>query len=298
MRKNLVEVDQALLIQNYHMPKITPMGVMNITPNSFSDGNSLLEPDALKRKWDELLQWARIIDIGAESTAPFNPAITEAEEKRRWDEFFFKHMDGLEFPKYLSVDTYKIQVFKYVYERFQSLDIDTHLIFNDISGSLDQELLDLLASKKEFSYVFCHNLAPTRQQASSHMEFLTTDSITDSVMEHFDRICSYNFSRRIYLDPCFGFSKTREQNHQLLKDFSRILNRYDHPLVFGVSRKSFLRVNPKMDPKDEQTRQYLGAMEALLLNQIYQLPTEKEIVLRTHGPESLQAVEFFRAIIS
>lgn len=269
------------------------MGVINITPNSFSDGNVHLNTEKFLAKWNEHLSWARIIDIGAESTAPFNDPISAEEEISRFEKYFFPYLSELKFPEWVSIDTYKVEVFDAVYNVFKHHNIRTKLIFNDVSGCIDDELKDYLKTDKDFDYVFCHNLAPTRDQTSFHMNFKCEGSVLASVESSFYEITNENFKRKIYLDPCFGFSKTREQNLELLKNLHQVTNKFENSIVFGISRKSFLRSPPDLNPKNEDAQKYLAAVEALSLNHFLGASNSSEVVVRTHGPWAINACHHF-----
>lgn len=270
---------------------------MNITPDSFSDGNSLLNKEAFRRKWDELDRWAQIVDIGAESTAPMNRPISVAQELERYERFFLEHIYDLVPPKVLSIDTYKLEVFKSLAMRLARVWPETKLILNDISGQIDDELIELLKSDLKFTYIFGHNRAPSRDKSAEHMSHPVIGDVLDVVVSELQRIFDIGASREIWLDPCFGFSKNREQNQNLLRNFTKLAGHFKVPLVLGISRKSFLRNPVEMDPKLSNSQAFLTAMESHALLQILNSNISNEIILRTHGPEGLNAALFAQEIL-
>ena len=232
------------------------MGVINLTPNSFSDGGDFNQFHSFKNRFLELLKWAHIIDLGAESTAPFNSKISAKEELSRYEELFFPLLEELEDPHIeISIDTYKVDVFITVLKKINLKWPKTRVIFNDVSGAIDSELVDVLKSRElDFSYVFSHNLAPSREQTQNHMKYLSPSVGMDFFRENIryfeeglKRLST--FEKTIIIDPCFGFSKSREQNLYLLKNLKTFLLQFPVGLdcLVGISRKSFLRSEKNKD---------------------------------------------------
>lgn len=228
-----------------------PCLILNITPDSFSDGGKISSPQDFIAKVKTLQEsGVTLFDIGAESTAPFNDPIDQDTEWSRWQEFLNQQQvkDLLSQPELiLSVDTYKPFIIKKVLDCFPQKNI----IWNDVSGCLDQEVLDLLKKYPNLKYVFCHNLAPSRELTSSHMDYLD-----DSIDEHeflnnilsffneaFEQCASLGLEKQLIFDPCFGFSKTLDQNHTLIRELDFIVNKFPQnlPWLLGISRKSFLK---------------------------------------------------------
>lgn len=277
---------------------ITPkfMGVINITPNSFSNTHPIVELDSFKKKWQELAQWCDIIDIGAESTAPFNDPISLEDEWQRWQMVLpYLKSQSLD-NKILSVDTYKVELFERVYHELQGR---CELIFNDISGVLDHKLISLLNSDLNFSYVYSHNLVPTREVASFHMDYIAetdNEQTLQNVRTFFDQIKVYKFKQKIYLDPSFGFSKNREQNHGLLSQLDQLLDHFDNDFIIGLSRKSFLRKPHHLNAKDPYIQNQLDQVQAYFIAK-YSKYNDK-LVYRVHDERVRRAFETFNDIIS
>ena len=225
------------------MNKIIPMGVINITPDSFSDGGQYSDPRFLDDFFNSFsVQSNSIIDIGAESTAPFNNAIDFNTEWKRLDHFLSKNISRLNQYHTLSFDTYKVDTMHNILDKYFA-DTNIKILWNDVSGDYEGSI-ELLKKFSSLNYVLCHNLSPKRELASDHMNYLS-DDIVSSVNSFFSSALDYLAThgidkKRIYLDPCFGFSKTMDQNYELIRRFDEIVSLHDHWLI-GVSKKSFLR---------------------------------------------------------
>ena len=270
------------------------MGVLNITPNSFSDGDENLSLLDVENKLNKLISWANIIDIGAESTAPFNRAIDSSVELKRFDQFLVPILEKMSDPEtVVSIDTYKIDVFDFVARKIKDYWPKSDLVFNDVSGKIDDVLMNYLTSSElDFSYVFCHNLCPTRDESSNHVNHCEDNLSIEMVKDFFSTGLNKltKSKRKIILDPCFGFSKTREQNHMLIKRMPFLLDYFlDHDFIFGVSKKSFMRFPKDLDINTDIGRSIVQSTEAILL---YKLKAySKRLIIRTHSCESLMAIE-------
>lgn len=286
------------------------MGVMNITPNSFSDGISDQNPLHFKNRLKGLSLWASVIDIGAESTAPFNDSISLELEKDRFDKNFFSLIGSLESANFtISIDTYKIELFDYVAKKILSLNPNIKLIFNDVSGCLDEKLIQYLkTSNIPFQYVFSHNLCTERSDTGNHMDYVSSisdDELFCEVVNYFKAgIKALKASgREIIIDPCFGFSKSREQNQFLVKRFPDIVKELcaeSRQFMFGVSRKSFMRFPVDLDAKSSEGQKSLDNMQSILLfNVIKELrEVDVDIITRSHGRDSFVAIENVSQILS
>jgi dihydropteroate synthase len=277
------------------------MGVINITPDSFSDGAKFNTPSGFQEKFQSLASTCDIIDIGAESTAPFNAAIDSITELERFQKIFYPLLQATPAPDCaISIDTYKIEVFKQLYQEIKKYWPKVAVIFNDISGSIDLELMDLLNSDLEFSYVYSHNLAPTRLESSNHINYLfkgSNEEFLESVTKYFKE-ASLKFSntnKTIYFDPCFGFSKSREQNQLLITKCAEVFNKLNRPLVYGISRKSFMRFPKDLDSKDHYQQKVMDSMQSILFTKLIN-DYKFELVLRVHDMASLEAVENIMSI--
>ncbi|MCT4642903.1 MAG: dihydropteroate synthase [Bacteriovoracaceae bacterium] len=259
------------------------MGVINITPNSFSDADSLLTLTKTKEKLLKKIKEFDIVDIGAESTAPFNKAVSFDEEMRRFEYFFIPLLKDIGDPKTtISIDTYKIEVFEYVCKKINNSWPKTKVIFNDISGCIDDKLLCLLSSSLKFDYIFSHNLCLKREDSSNHMNYTRKNLAICDINSFFNEMKNKT-KRKVYFDPCFGFSKTKKQNLMILNN----LDKLDvENLVVGISRKSFLRFDNKLSVKEDLD--LLEQIQSNILSLIFK-SNKKNLIVRTHSIKPLES---------
>ena len=285
--------------------KFKTMGVMNVTPNSFSDGGVLAKTASAIARFKSFCSDFDIIDIGAESTAPFNAAIGAGEELSRLESFFYPLFDSVDDPAItLSIDTYRPEVFYEVALWIRSQWPKCSLIFNDVSGKVDADLLGLLKEDFSFSYVLSHNLCPTRDRAGDHMQFAMpergADACVQSVAAYLQDTLSMigETGKRIVLDPCFGFSKTREQNQDLLRSFSTLesLLPKQSEILVGISRKSFLRFPADMNPKLAANQEKLDLLQVLILQNILREAADRKFIFRAHSPNVFEAIAQFNRL--
>lgn len=212
--------------------KAIVMGILNLTPDSFYDGNQYqYENDVLTQVEKLIEEGADIIDIGAFSSRPGAQMISAEEELKR----LLTPLDKIRkrFPKsILSIDTYR----KAVAESAIDLGAD---IINDISGGeWDKELPPFLAVKN-IPYILMH-----MQGRPEHMQTAPTYSdVSKEVYQWMSKKLDFFDSiglKDLIIDPGFGFGKTLEHNYQLLKDltFFEHLNR---PILVGISRKGMIQ---------------------------------------------------------
>lgn len=271
------------------------MGVMNLTPNSFSDGAKLNTQKAQQDTFQEFIKLFDILDIGAESTAPFNEAIGATTELERLEDFFYPLLDSIPDPQTtISIDTYRPEVFYEIALILNKLWPRTKLVFNDISGKTDADLRALLTSDIEFDYVFSHNLCVDRAHASDHMNYLSNQRGIDFVLEvrnWFQNRLEFfsDIKRKLILDPCFGFSKTREQNYDLLRNFSELFEGMEHDVLIGVSRKSFMRFPQDLNPKSAQGQLELDCLQTLVAQKLLET-SKNDLIFRTHNSASFAAL--------
>ncbi len=220
-RGNLVDLSQ---------PKM--MGILNITPDSFSDGGMFNdEYTAIKQVEKMLSKGAEIIDIGAQSTRPNAQKLSAKQEIDRLGSIISKLKK--EFPQILiSLDTFYGKVVKFGYD--EGIDI-----INDISaGQFDEEMLPAVA-QTGLPYILMH-INPSYE--TMHEKLITGDIILEINRFFSEKVGELRQKfgiKDIILDPGFGFGKTIEQQHQMLDELSYI-GFGGLPMLIGISRKSFI----------------------------------------------------------
>lgn len=206
------------------------MGVVNVTPDSFSSGSSDFSVDAAIRDGLRLVQeGADILDIGGESTRPGSKPISDAEEIRRVVPVVVALRDsGVP----ISVDTSKLAVMR------QVLDAGADMI-NDITAFSDPEALSLVASTKCAVCVMHMQGKPRTMQNAPHYTDVVAE-VRDFLSERCAALLQAGVQpERIVVDPGFGFGKTVAQNYELLRRLNDA--RVDSfPWLLGLSRKSMI----------------------------------------------------------
>ncbi|MBT6326584.1 MAG: dihydropteroate synthase, partial [Bdellovibrionales bacterium] len=235
--------------------KNTVMGILNLTPDSFSDGGDYNESGLICSRIDSFLkQNVEIFDFGAESTAPMNNHVSYEEEINRFEQVLFpalKHMEEIK-EKIISIDTYKIETIKYVLNYTRKWSPLTQIIWNDVSGRYqDKEVIEIInENSNNLFYVANFTFIPERRLTTKHMEYkkdITNIEFQNEFFTYFSSVNNYfeksNLLKNLIIDPGFGFSKSLTQNHYLMKNFSKIINQlmFDVPILVGISKKSFLK---------------------------------------------------------
>jgi dihydropteroate synthase len=216
------------------------MGILNVTPDSFSDGGRYLDPDeALDRALELEAEGADILDLGGESTRPGATLVSAEVELARILPVLRKLQGRLKIP--LSIDTWKGDVAAAALEEGAE-------IINDISaGRWDPKLWPAVAQHRA-GYVLMHALArPGTMQEAPHYGDVSAE-IVDFLAKFLARAEENGLAlESIVCDPGFGFGKTLGHNLTLLRDLSgfHILRR---PILVGLSRKSFLKLIGGSEP--------------------------------------------------
>lgn len=257
------------------------MGVINVTPNSFSGLGEHLTPDeiALRVRSFGAID---VLDVGAESTAPMNRPISAQEELQRLVDVF-PYLKNISVP--LSLDTYHPETMMSFAQIWMDYGINVPLIWNDVSGKWDQHVADFLSLSQNFSYVFCHNLAPTRELTGKHMEVEFSPRMGEDYLEELAAYFKPYARERVILDPTLGFSKTYEQNWYILENFHQLQKMVGHDQwLLGYSRKSFLRKKIGIEKMNHENREQLDHYHGEILNQLKPKLTGS-VYIRTHRPE-------------
>lgn len=209
------------------------MGIVNVTPDSFSDGGRFFDPDAAVAHGLELVaQGAEILDIGGESTRPGAEPVPEAEELRRAIPVIEKLAARTRVP--LSIDTMKPAVARAALEAGAS-------IVNDVAAvRADHEMCELV-SRYRAGYVVMHAPAPPGRMHSPPAYADVVREVGEFFSERLITLLNESgiAAEQVVLDPGIGFGKGLDHNLQLLAGL-RSFTKWRRPLLVGVSRKSFI----------------------------------------------------------
>jgi dihydropteroate synthase len=216
----------------FDLEKPVLMGVLNVTPDSFSDGGRFFGHDeALKRLEEIQAEGADIIDVGGESTRPGASPVSEEEELRRVMPAIQAAVGRLDLP--VSIDTTKSGVAR------AALDAGAEVI-NDISGlRFDAGLAELAASAGAGLVLMHIRGEPRTMQREVHYDDLMGE-IVGELRESTERALAAGCrAEQLVVDPGIGFGKTAEHNLAIINELGRLAG-LGYPVLIGPSRKSFI----------------------------------------------------------
>jgi dihydropteroate synthase len=230
------------------------LGVLNVTPDSFSDGGRHFDPsghpdDAIAAGEQLLAAGADVVDVGGESTRPGAEAVSEDEEQRR----ILPVVEALAAKgAIVSVDTTKAQVAR------AALDAGAALI-NDVSaGAVDGLLLATIA-ERQVPYVLMHMRGTPRTMQRDPRYRDVVGEVYDFLFDQLVRLEQAGIDRsRVIVDPGIGFGKTIEHNLELLRR-TRELTSLGRPVLVGTSRKAFLGAITGTEEAGERVEESLAA---------------------------------------
>jgi len=257
------------------------MGVVNVTPDSFSDGGDFLTPERAVAHAEQLAaEGADIIDIGGESTRPGATPVSEAEEISRVIPVVEKLAAKLAIA--LSIDTMKPGVAHAAVAAGCS-------IINDVAANRGDDEMGRVAAETGAGYVLMHmkGVPATMQERPSY------ENVVAEVNEFFGRRLARLIGgglkeEQVVLDVGFGFGKRNVDNFQLLASL-RTFTKWARPLLVGVSRKSFLGQTSGATPKERLPASLAGACWAV---------AHGAAIIRTHDVAATrQALELTRALL-
>lgn len=210
-------------------PKI--MGILNATPDSFSDGGNFIELEAALNHIGRMVsQGATIIDIGGESTRPGSEPVAEQEELDRVLPILEKAIP--EFPNtFFSIDTTKYQVAE------EALKLGAHFV-NDVSGMQKEPGLADLCVRYQAGYIMMHSQGDPKTMQDDP----TYEDVVNDVYRFFENQLEKvkeQGLKRVIIDPGIGFGKTLDHNLSLLANL-REFKKMGHPIMVGASRKSMI----------------------------------------------------------
>lgn len=252
--------------------RIYLMGILNVTPDSFSDGGSFNQMDkALYHAREMISQGADIIDIGGESTRPGHVKITEAEEIERVAPVIESLKKEFDIP--ISIDTYKSRVAR------AALEAGADMV-NDIWGfKYDGKMAALV---KEFDVAAClmHN-----KDNTEYGNFMP--EVLEELSECVELARAAGISEdKLMVDPGIGFGKTLEQNLSCMNHLEEFLQ-FDLPVLLGTSRKSMigLTLDLPVTEREEGTMatSVIGAMKGCHFVRVHNVEANKRAIRMTEA---------------
>ncbi len=231
------------------------MGVLNVTPDSFSDGGKHFKFEAaLKRGLEIVEAGADFIDVGGESTRPGADDVPIDEEIKRVIPVIEKLAKSTQVP--ISIDTYKSEVAE------RALDAGA-VIVNDISGlHFDQRMADIV-NRKKASIILMH-IKGTPKTMQMHPEYQNVVEDICTYLQEGIRLANDKGIEQIIIDPGIGFGKTVGHNLEIIKHLKKF-KRFGYPVLVGPSRKSF--IGKILDlPVDERFEGTAAAVAVAVIN--------------------------------
>lgn len=248
------------------------MGILNVTPDSFSDGGRFNELDAALFHTEEMIrEGADIIDIGGESTRPGYTVITETEEIERVVPVIEKVTVNFDIP--VSIDTYKSAVAE------AALKAGAHMV-NDIWGLKKDPEMAAVIARSGAACCLMHN-----RENTDYGDFMA-DMIKD-LAESVKIAESAGISReKVMIDPGVGFAKTYEQNLMAINNVEA-LHQLDLPVLLAASRKSVVGLALDL-PKDQRLEGTLattvmGVMKGCAFVRVHDIKENKRAILMTEA---------------
>ena len=208
------------------------MGIVNVTPDSFSDGGQFFEPDnAIQHALELVAQGADIIDIGGESTRPRATPVSEAEELRRVIPVIEELAGKIKVP--ISIDTVKPEVARAAVRAGASM-------VNDTAANRSDDEMWRLVAETGAGYVLMHMQGTPQTMQENPVYSSVVEEVNSFFQERLSRLAAAGVhSDQVILDVGIGFGKSLEHNLQLLRELGTF-TKWNRPLLLGVSRKSFI----------------------------------------------------------
>ena len=219
------------------------MGIVNVTPDSFYADSRVSGEHALRERLDQLIcEGASIADLGAYSSRPGAEVVSPEEEKRRLAPALRLLRD--EYPDLpVSVDTFRSEVAAWAVQEYGAS------LINDISGGgLDSDMYRTVA-RLQVPYILMHMQGDPQTMQSKTDYTDVTLAVLDYFIERIGQLRELGLHDLI-LDPGFGFSKTTEQNYELMARLGEITSILPQPLLVGISRKSMIYRPLAMTPQE------------------------------------------------
>ncbi|MUI52772.1 dihydropteroate synthase [Aliivibrio fischeri] len=264
----LISKKKSLLLDRSHV-----MGILNVTPDSFSDGGQFTHLDvALKQAEKMVNAGVSFIDIGGESTRPGAPEVSLQQELDR----VLPIIEAVHqrFDTWISIDTSKAIVMQ------EAVKAGADLI-NDVRALQEPNALQVAAEANVPICLMHMQGQPRTMQSNPSYQDLFSD-ISDFLSERIDACQSVGIAKdKLILDPGFGFGKTLAHNYQLLAELERF-HQFGLPLLAGMSRKSMvfklLDVEPKMAVSGSLACATIAAMKGAQIIRVHDFEQTMDIV--------------------
>ncbi len=242
------------------LEKTLVMAILNVTPDSFSDGGEFFSVDAALRRAEILIEeGADVLDIGGESTRPSSARVSAEEETKRVVPVIEAINKRFDIP--LSIDTSKAAVAE------RSIKAGAEII-NDVSGLLFDEQIAAVAARTNAGLILMHLRGDFEtMHKQKPVENILRD-VSDGFRSSIEKAESCEVKREnIALDVGIGFSKTFEQNLELIAKLNKLCAEFsDFPMLVGTSRKSFIGKILNDAPNDERLQGSLATAAIAVWN--------------------------------
>ncbi|MCE4936302.1 dihydropteroate synthase [Aliivibrio fischeri] len=264
----LISKNKSLLLDRSHV-----MGILNVTPDSFSDGGQFTHLDAALKQAEKMVNaGVSFIDIGGESTRPGAPEVSLQQELDR----VLPIIEAVHqrFDTWISIDTSKAIVMQ------EAVKAGADLI-NDVRALQEPNALQVAAEANVPICLMHMQGQPRTMQSNPSYQDLFSD-ISDFLSERIDACQSVGITKdKLILDPGFGFGKTLAHNYQLLAELERF-HQFGLPLLAGMSRKSMvfklLDVEPKMAVSGSLACATIAAMKGAQIIRVHDFEQTMDIV--------------------
>ena len=259
------------------------MGIVNVTPDSFSDGGRFLNPKAAAAHALELVgQGTDILDIGGESTRPGAEPVSEAEELRRVIPVIEKLAAQVKIP--LSIDTVKPAVAHAALQAGVS-------IINDVAANREDDAMWKIAADFRAGYICMHAQGAPRTMQKNPVYADVVGEVGGFFGNRLEKLDACGVAAdQVALDVGIGFGKTLEHNLQLLANLERF-TKWRRPLLLGVSRKSFIGQLLGGKPTNERLPASLACATLAAVGGAH--------IIRAHDvAETVQAVRMAEAVLA
>lgn len=214
------------------------MGILNVTPDSFSDGGLYQNRStAIRHAKQMVAEGADILDIGGESTRPWADPVSSEEELKRVIPVIQRIRKATTLNVPISIDTMKPGVAR------KALEAGANIL-NDVSGFRNEEMVRIAAEFQVPVVVMHMKGTPQTMQKAPRYK-----NVVDEILSYFEtrlKILTKNKVKKIILDPGIGFGKKVKHNLEILKNLSQF-RKLGYPVLIGISRKSFLGKSLKLD---------------------------------------------------